>query len=69
MQLGESKKIRDWKATVAKGCLDYHKKNNSLPDTISVNSEFYMELCAAAGSLIKTVSGMRIIVRWGGNGA
>lgn len=66
MLTGESKKLRDWSNIVEKGRVDYFKSNGSVPDMISINQEYYFELCAAAGSLIKKVGEMKIMVRWGG---
>ena len=67
MQIGESKKLQIWITTVHKGRHDYYRDNGISPDAVSIDQGFYIELCAAAGMLIKSVDGMKVMVRWGDN--
>ena len=58
MQIGESKKLQTLITMIHK-C-----RHNFYRDFIQ---RFYIELCAAAGLLIKNVDGMKVMVRWGDN--
>lgn len=66
MRLGNQKnRLKDWSDCVAVEKRSYEMKTGEVPDSVSVDQETYLDICAAAGSLIKQVHGLHVYVRWG----
>ena len=66
MQLGDHKnKLRDWSDCVAAAKREHERKTGEIPDAIHIEQIRYLEICSAAGSLIKQIHGLNICVKWG----
>ena len=60
-----SKVVTRWCNAVAVQKSRYVSKNGEKPDCISVPAQGYLELCAAAGGIVKYIHDLKVVVNWG----
>jgi len=57
----------DWLNQVDKAKAAYIAEHDERPTSITMSRSCYIQLCAATGSVVKSVRGLDIQVRWGEN--